>query len=164
MGKIRVLRGQLELNYPALNSGIYELIKDDSRFTHGYRIKRFVISWNNLYSPTAGSRDMYGVLAASEKALSRYTGAGYAITWDWDDKLQYAWASTDTPGDSYVHQTFELVDPTKIVVRELWVGVTIQGSAVDDRVNYYVELEEVELSENQAVLAIIKEEGQSVQS
>lgn len=161
MSKIRVLRGQVN---PTNNYYIEELIKDDLRFTHGFKIRKFVISWNNLHSTSAASRDMYGVLATSEDALTRYFGPGNAITWDWDEKLQIAWASSRTDSDSAIQQTFELIDPTHIVVRELWFGVTIAATGSTDRINYYVELEEVTLDENQAVLAIIREEGQSVQS
>lgn len=162
MSKIRILRGQL--NPDANNIVKEELIKDDSRFTHGFRIKKFVISWNNLFSATASSRDLFGILSTSFDALTRYVPPTNALTWDWDNKSQIAWASTRTDGDSAIVQTFEVVDPTAIVVRELWLGISIATTVTTDRVNYYIELEEITLDENQAVLAIIREEGQSVQS
>ena len=68
----------------------------------------------------------------------------------------------DLLGDSSVGTTFELVDPTHIIVRDLFIAITSASTLVGDLFNYYIELEEVELSENQAVLAIVQEESQGV--
>jgi len=48
------------------------------------------------------------------------------------------------------------------VVRDLYVGVSAATATGTDFFNYYIELEEISLSDNEAVLAIIKEEAQDV--
>lgn len=158
MGKIRVLRGQTNaVQY----GGIVQLIQNDQRFTHGYRIRKFVIAYRHPYDPGSGSRDCYGVLATHKEAILEPFTGNY-VEWDWSDRAQVAWTSTNHVGDSLVEFNRDLVDPTHIVVRDLYVGIT--GTTVTDGIifNYYVELEEVELSENQAVLAIVQEESQGV--
>jgi hypothetical protein len=65
-------------------------------------------------------------------------------------------------GDSTVGAQFELIDPTHIVVRDLYVGISSAVATGTTYFNYYVELEEVALTDNQAVLAIVQEEAQDV--
>lgn len=161
MGKIRVLRGAIE---PWSAQGPLQLITDDFRFNHGYRVTKFVISYQDLHSSTAASRDGYGVLATHPGAIGDPTFPASVIYWGWQDRRQIAWASYFVSGDSSVEQTFMLVDPTHIIVRDLYIGITVNSASTADRFNYYIELEEVELTEDQAVLAIIQEEAQDVQS
>lgn len=161
MSKIRVLRGTIEAYQ---TQGHVQLIQNDQRFTHGYKIKKFMISYSQLYSSTAATRDCYGVLATHPDALESAAFPTLAVEWNWQDKRQVAWAAMDILGDSSVGFTFELIDPTHIIVRDLYVGITPQGFVLGDKFNYYIELEEIELSENQAVLAIVQEEAQDAGS
>jgi len=156
MGKVRVLRGRLRaFTY----DGATNVIQDDQRFNHGFRIKRFVVSPENVHSSSIGSRDMYGVLGTHADSLTNAPGV---VEFLWDDKRQVAWASTEAIGDSIVANRFELVDPTHVVVRDLYIGVSVGTATGTDFFNYYIELEEISLTDNEAVLAIVKEEAQDV--
>jgi len=73
-----------------------------------------------------------------------------------------AWAATEAVGDSAPKQNFELVDPTHIIVRDLYIGITAATATGTDEFNYYIELEEISLTDNEAVMAIIQEESQDV--
>lgn len=158
MKNLRVLRGQ----FSSFNiGGGVNLIQDDHRFNHGFRVKKFVISIQNLHSSSVGSRDMYAVLATHEEALTS-SALATVIEWNWDDKRQVAWASTNVIGDSYAEQVFELVDPTHVVVRDLWIGLTAATATSTDVFNYYIELERIDLSDNEAVMAIVQEVAQDV--
>jgi hypothetical protein len=158
MGKVRVLRGRLRAY---AYDGPTNVIQDDQRFNHGFRIKRFVVSQENLHSSSIGSRDMYGVLGTHSDSLSP-TAASTVVEWLWSDKRQVAWASTEAIGDSVAAARFELVDPTHVVVRDLYVGISAGTATGTDFFNYYIELEEISLTDNEAVLAIVKEEAQDV--
>lgn len=117
-----------------------------------------MVSYRQLHNSTAASRDMYAVLGTHPDALV----TGSVVEWRWEDRRQIAWASTFNTGDSNTEATYELVDPTHMVVRDLYVALTVNASSVNDRFNYYIELEEVELDDAQAVMAIVQEEAQDV--
>ena len=158
MGKTRVLRGQcLTFQY----GGAVNLIQDDQRFNHGFIVKKFVISYEAPYDSGSGSRDCYGALATHADALPA-TLLPTSVIWNWEDRRQVAWCSTEHVGDSIIKQTFELIDPTHVVVRDLYVGITALTATGSTVFNYYIELEEVSLTDNQAVLAIVQEESQDV--
>jgi hypothetical protein len=89
---------------------------------------------------------------------------GSVVEWYWNDRRQIAWTSTEVIGDSVAATRFELIDPTHIVVRDLYVGVTEASGGTTDLFNYYIELEEIDLTEEQAVLAIVQEESQDAGS
>jgi hypothetical protein len=158
MSRIRVLRGVFRtFQY----DGAVNLIQNDQRFNHGFRIKRFLIAPTNLHSSSIGSRDIYAVLGTHPEALEASPGST-VVEWNWNDRRQVAWTSTNTIGDSMAESVFELVDPTHIVVRDLYVGLTAQTATGTDEFNYYIELEELSLTDNEAVMAIIQEESQDV--
>jgi hypothetical protein len=52
----------------------------------------------------------------------------------------------------------DIIDPDHVVIMDLWVLAYTNGS--DDRVNYLVELEPIELTDDQAILSLIKERSQ----
>jgi hypothetical protein len=157
MGKIRVIRGQARaLQY----EGTLQLIQDDRRFNHGFKIRRFMVSTEFPADSSAGSRDLVAVLATHHEAIQ--VGPGVSVGWAWDDRRQVAWAGLAMDGDSTVGAQFELIDPTHVVVRDLYVGISSLVATGNTYFNYYVELEEVSLTDNQAVLAIVQEEAQDV--
>lgn len=157
MGKIRVIRGQARAYQAA---GAVQLIQDDRRFNNGFKIRRFVVAYEFPADTQASSRDLIAALATHEDAFQ--LGAGVQVGWNWADRRQVAWASTNHAGDSIVEQTFELIDPTHVVVRDLYFACSALVSTGSTYFNYYIELEEVPLTDNQAVLAIIQEEAQDV--
>ena len=85
------------------------------------------------------------------------------IEFRWQDRRQVAWTSIEMPGDTTVGAwSFGLIDPQHVVVRDLYLGLSAQSATGTTEFNYYIELERVTLSDNQAVMAIIQEESQDV--
>jgi hypothetical protein len=158
MSRIRVLRGQCRTFQ---FDGAINVVQDDTRFNHGFRVKKFVISYEFPYDSGAGSRDCYGTLATHAEALPSPFLAG-VVQWNWADRRQVAWTSTNMIGDSNVEFLPNLVDPTHVVVRDLYLGITAATATGSTTFNYYIELEELPLTDNEAVMAIIQEESQDV--
>lgn len=158
MSRVRVLRGQCR-TYQF--DGAINIVQDDTRFNHGYRVKKFVISYEAPYDSGSGSRDCFGVLATHADAIESPL-LSTVIIWNWADRRQIAWSSTNHVGDSLVEFLPDLVDPTHVVVRDLYLGITALSATSNNVFNYYIELEEIPLTDNQAVMAIIQEEAQDV--
>src|SRR5210317_88251 len=123
MSKVRVLRGTVRA-FPY--DGAIQLIQDDARFNHGFKVRRFVIAYQFPADSGAGNRDCIAALATHEDAFQ--LAAGIQVGWNWQDRRQIAWASTNHVGDSIVEQSFELVDPTHVVVRDLYFALSALNS------------------------------------
>jgi hypothetical protein len=134
--KIRTLRGYLT------DTNIHRLIVDDGRTTHGYVIKEFYV-W-----PDGGGADgVYATLGTQYDMLS----GGRA-----DDNRQIAWSgstwsSTGTPTTG----SWGIVDPDHVVNTDLWIRAN-----TTENTNYMVIMEPIILTEDQAILALIKERSQ----
>ena len=154
----RVLRGQIA---PFSLGGAVHLVVDDGNFNDAWRITRFITSYWDPTSSSAGNRDSVGVLATHSDALTA-PGGGVVVRWNWQDRRQVAWAGFNYAGDSAVDTQFELVDPSHVVVRDLYIGISASNETSTTYYNYFIELERVKLDDNQAVVAIIEEESQDV--
>ena len=139
--------------------GPTHLIVDDGQFTNAWRVTRFVVTTQDLGSTQAGARDCFGVLTTHPAAIPEPTGNN--VWWTWEDRRQFAWAAMSMDGDSQVDNRFELVDPSHVIVRDMYVAISAQTAFSSTMFNYYIEVERVELTETQAVMAIIQEENQS---
>lgn len=123
------------------------LIVDDGRLNHGYRVVRFEVFPVDV---TSGAADCSGVLALD------YDGTTQA--WRADDNRQIAWSSVTMSTAFSVNNKTDIIDPDHVVIMDLWI--LAYTSATDARINYLVELEPVELSNDEAILQLIKERSQ----
>jgi len=139
--------------------GAKHLVVDDGNFNNAWRITKFVVSYYDPTTSAAANRDSIGVLATHPEALN--DGLTHVL-WNWDDRRQVAWAGMDFQGDTSVGRTFELIDPQHVIVRDLYIGISASFETSAVFYNYFIELERVTLSDNQAVMAIIQEESQDV--
>lgn len=136
--KRRSLRGQVA------PGEVQRLIVDDGNYKHGFKVIEFHVFGPNL----AGNRDPTMSL-----------GLDYDVTSNWDarDNRQIAWAgmvcSTGNSGGAL--DTFSLVDPNHIVVTDLYVN-----NWSTDIGNYLVVIEPIMLTEEQGIMALIKERSQ----
>jgi hypothetical protein len=100
-------------------------------------------------------------LATHPEALEGYVSS--VVNWTWSDRRQVAWTQIEMNGDTTIGAwSFGLIDPQHIVVRDLYFGLSSASATGTTEFNYYIELERVTLSDNQAVMAIIQEEAQDV--
>lgn len=135
--KRRTLRGRLEDNF------VHRLIVDDGRTNHGYIVKEFYV-W-----PSGVSDD--GVFATLGTQYDMIGGANAG------DNRQIAWAgSAWGTGGSTQAGAFNVVDPDHVVITDLW----IRRENAADECNYLVILEPITLSEDEAIMALIKERSQ----
>jgi hypothetical protein len=139
----RTLRGTV-----LAQDSVKQLIVDDGRLTHGYRVLRFVILSTN---PGASTADSVGTLALSE---------GGARLWTLSDNRQIGWAGQTMTGSSSPAAEMSLIDPEHIVIQDLWVWGT--GTTAHPGYQYFVELEAIDLTEEQTIVTMIKERTQDV--
>lgn len=139
--KTHTLRGRLQ------EGTIKRLVVDDGRLTHGMRITKFVVATDNNVTTS----DAMGVLGLQGR---------FPTFWDWSDNNQIAWASTGASGLSSVNSPFILVDRNHIIIRDLFLTVQVGGTGGSDFVNYYIEMEAVDLSINESILQLVKERNQ----
>ncbi len=150
--RIRTLRGSI--TFPAragtdpVNTARRRLILDDGRINVGYRIIDFRI-WN---SDMTGASNSF----SSQAQLSMGEGITSALP-DAADNRQIAWAKYQT-----VQESFHLTDPDHIVVRDLNLIFPQVTNIDQSMVNYYILMEEYDITDQEAIISIIKEESQDV--
>jgi hypothetical protein len=139
--KRRTLRGV------TLNGETKRLILDDGRLNHGFRVVRFQVFPVDVAS---GASDSSGVLSLDYDGLTQ--------VWRADDNRQIAWSSTAMGAAYSVTNETDIIDPDHVVIMDLWIQAWTTGT--DLRINYIVEVEPVELSNDEAILSLIKERSQ----
>ena len=133
--RTRTLRGRVE------GVSVKRLIVDDGQFNHGMKVKAFYV-WA---TSQAGSRDVECSLGLD------YDMAG---AWDASDNRQIGWAAMTTTSTTRL-MDWSLIDPDHVVISDLYIN-----NFSDDVANYMVILEPVTLTDDQAVLQLIKERSQ----
>jgi hypothetical protein len=135
MTKRRTLRGLLPGNQSK------RLVVDDGRLNHGYIVKEFY-AWTTSIS---GQRNAELTLSLNKNTPS---------SWRADDGGQIGWAGmvTDVGGVESL-QSFSLIDPDHVVLRDLYIS-----SFNADDSNYMVVLETLDLTENETILTLVKED------
>lgn len=135
--KRRTLRGTF------VPGQVKRLIVDDGRLNHGFKVVRFIV----VGDPRDAVDDSFATL-----------GFDYDVplVWNWGDNRQIAWASTHQRANNSVDSPFELVDKDATVIMDLY----ITGDSNSPYINYYIELEPVTLTDDESILALIKERSQ----
>jgi hypothetical protein len=139
--KTHTLRGQVT------EGTIKRLIIDDGRLTHAMRITKFVVSGD----PSSSANDVYAVLGLQ---------GTFPRIWDWSDNNQIAWASSLVSQTSGVLDPFTLVDQDHLIIRDLYITGTVGTGGGTDVINYYIEMEAVDISHDESILQLIKERSQ----
>ena len=139
--KRRTLRGQLE---EGTNK---RLILDDGRLTSGYKVVSFIVACD----PSTTSADAYATLSLDYDSSK---------TWNWGDNRQIGWASANVVTFAGVNSPFSVIDPDHIVIQDLWIQGQVGTGGGSDVLNYLIELEPVSLTDDQAIITLIKERSQ----
>jgi hypothetical protein len=137
----RTLRGQFT------EGETKRLIVDDGRLNHGYKVVRFVIAGD----PSSSGNDAFATLSLDYDAPA---------TWNWGDNRQIGWASTNVQGTAGLEPSFSVIDPDHVVIMDLYITGQVSGAGGTSLINYLIELQTVELSDDQAILTLIKERSQ----
>lgn len=140
--RIHTLRGKVA------EGTIKQLIVDDGRLTHGLRVRKFIVA----PVMTTTGQSCWGTLGLDDKMT---------LAWDWENNNQIAWSSVRSAGtNSLEGPAFTLVDPNHVVVRDLFIRCQVGGTDPQE-INYYIELESMEISEYEAIVQLTKESAQS---
>jgi hypothetical protein len=143
----RVLRGKME------SAELRQLIVDDGIITRGYVIEAFHIFPSDV---SVSNSDVIGTLALAKRDCT--------LDWDASKQTQIGWASAYMPGTYHVAgEGFSLIVPDHIVVRDLWITGRAAAALPGEPFNYMVILREVTITEDESVMAILKEVQQDVE-
>ena len=146
-GKLRTLRGQIEVVGGVARAN---LIASDGLVNFGLLIKSFR-TWNSVLPDGSGNRSHTGILSLDTIIAGSNMNAG--------DNRQFAWSMTSVNGvDGNVIQPRSIIDPDHIVNRDLFLTFT---NTTDATYNYLIEAQVVELTDDEAIITIIKETSQS---
>ena len=137
---IRTLRGQFEEDVPK------RLILDDGQLNQGYIVRKFVVCGD----PDSSAND-----------CSAFLQTGITNNkWNWGDNRQIAWASTNIASLQGMNAPFSVIDPEHIVLQDLFINGRFATAGIVGNINYLIELEPKTLTDDQAVMTLIKERSQ----
>ncbi len=142
--KTHTLRGRVR------EQTVKRLIIDDGRLTHAMKITKFIITPGDI----ASSHSCSAVLGLQ----GNFPGAIF----NFSDNNQIAWASalhSQNALDDAIQPGFSLVDRDHIVIRDLYI-YGIDASGGNQEINYYIEMEAVDISHDESILQLIKERSQ----
>ena len=137
MTRTRTLRGQLEVT--AGGTAKAQLIVDDGLLNRGYRVTGFFV-WENSGSPT-----QFNAVLSMSPVTDMDASKNNQIAW--------AWQATSGGWKEYI------LDPNHVIVRDLFVTVS---DASNDFYNYMIVVEEYAITDDEAIMNIIKEGSQSL--
>ena len=118
------------------------LIVDDGILTQGHKVVAF-----HVWSIGLGTGDDPECILGKDSDMNS--------EWDASDNRQIGWAAQTTTATTRMMQ-FELIDPDHIIINDLY----IYNRSATDPANYMVLIEPVTLSDDEAVLQLIKERSQ----
>lgn len=161
MRKVRTLRGQITAVGGKADK---QLILNDQLINRGLRITGFFV-WPAIASATQ-DQNFTSILSYAQLATA-------TIEMNASDNTQLGWAfqmqtgavasaGVPDPGRSPASSGYfnQLIDPDHIVNRDLFIALR---SSNDRTYNYMVVCELMELTDNEAIITIIKENSQSIE-
>jgi len=147
LGKSRTLRGQITVTG---GLGKKNLVASDGLINFGLKVSRFTVWPENGW--TGGSDNTFtGILSLDTVAGGSNMNAG--------DNTQFAWTfSSVHVASSVMNPVREIIDRDHIVNRDLFLSMDNTTNGI---FNYLIECQVVELSDDEAIVTIIKETSQS---
>ena len=160
-GKVRTLRGQIT---PSGGKAEKQLILNDQLINRGLRVTGFFM-WPEVVGTT---------ISRTCNAILSYAKLNNAdVDMDAGDNTQLGWAfyahsasiAAPSPDQSSVAPAFsgffnQLIDPDHIINRDLFISLRDSSTAT---YNYMVVCELLELTDEEAIVTIIKENSQSIE-
>jgi hypothetical protein len=140
--RTRTLRGVLDIT--AGSTGKLQLLVDDGNINVGYKVNEFYV-WSN-----AGTTSFLSYLSFAPQVLG-------AALMDSGNNSQFAWTWLGSGAGSSIER---IIDPDHIAVRDLFLTIEQAGGA--EPFNYMIEVEEYSISDDEAIINIIKEGSQSL--
>ena len=145
LGKLRTLRGQIEVTGGGVAKA--NLIAADGLVNYGLKILSFTM-WRDTV-PTA-AKQFVGILSLDTIVAGDNMNAG--------DNRQFAWTFHSNGANGEFESYRSIIDPDHIVNRDLFLTMDQSNTGV---YNYLIECQVVELTDDEAIITIIKETSQS---
>ena len=147
-GRIRTLRGSIASPTGVLKR---QLILDDGRPNHGLKVLSFQI-WSDVSTPSSG-------ISASLSLQAIPAGLSF---FDAADNRQIAWFTSAfdySGGGTFSIAPFVVIDPNHIVNESLFIEAFASANV---NYSYLIVCEEYTLSDDEAIISLIKERSQNV--
>ena len=160
-GKVRTLRGQITA---ISGKGEKNLILNDQLINRGLRVTGFFM-WPQQVS-TGQSRTCNAILSyAALESADVQMDAGDNTQFGWAFYSQSAGIAGSVPEYPAVAPAWsgffnQLIDPDHIINRDLFISLR---NSTDATYNYMVVCELMELTDDEAIITIIKENSQSIE-
>lgn len=145
--------GDYTVRGQSTNKTTKRIILFDGEFDTAYKITKFVIV---IQDPDNSTLDSYGVL------LTNDPNDPTNVIWNFNNNTQIGWSSMNAAGSAVGPQAqpFELVDRENLVVEDLYVYVETNATG-SNKVNYYIEMEKYDVSEDLGVLSMVRNRSQA---
>jgi len=173
MSRILTFRGSIDIvdNARSTNNKIFSYEAAD--LSRAWKVKSFYF-WPETYRAETGTGDGQLLLTAS-LATDTIDPVGFDDTVTVNDNRQFGWmakgynmraAATDfITSPTGLEDNQALVDPDHVVNRHLYVNAYVSSNfttSPERRYNYLVVLEPIKISENEAILQMIKGVAQDI--
>ena len=140
--RTRTLRGRIDI--AAGSTAKLQILVDDGNINIGYKVQRF-----HLWGFT-GTTSFVAYLSFQPQLLG-------AKKMDSSNNSQFAWTWL---GGSNGSAIYEIIDPDHVAVRDMFITIEDAGGA--EAFNYMIEVEEYAITDDEAIINIIKEGSQSL--
>jgi len=142
MNRVRTLRGRIDI--ASGTTGKDQLIVDDGLLNRGYRVTGFFV-----WGASGGDTSFMATLSMNPKTLTGEMDSGNNSQIGWTFLGGGAGASID-----------RIIDPDHVIVRDLYITIERAGGA--ENFNYMIVVEEYSITDEEAIINIIKEGSQSL--
>ena len=145
--------GQYTVRGQSISNTTRRIILFDGRFDTGYVITKFQIITQD---PDNSGLNGYGVLLADEPATPT------SVIWDLNSNVQIGWSSMNNAGSAVGPQSepFGLVDRDNLVIEDLYIYCETNAAGAN-KLNYYIEMDKYDISEDKGALAMVRNRSQA---
>jgi hypothetical protein len=146
-GRKRTLRGQLVVAGGVARKNV---IVSDGLVNLGLKVINFKV-WNEQTPSGFSDQQLTGILSLDTISSGSNMDAG--------DNRQFAWyQSSVSAAQGNIMQPYLIIDPDHVVNRDLFITMDNSTNGI---YNYLIEAHVVELSDDEAIITIIKETSQA---
>jgi len=153
VSNFRTLRGRIDFNPTDTPTGFAkrDLILDDGLINTGYVIEKFIVwptDMNAFFQAPSGT-NVYAQLATSITPIAQF---------DAGDNRQIAWSYADNIGNGI---PATIIDEDHVINRDLYIRCFNTLFDQSKGVNYLIAMRKRKLSDDEAIITILKEDGQT---
>lgn len=138
--------GKMSIRGSIVIPNVEKLNLFDGSFGTGFKVTKFVIAPQDVND----SEKMQAKLMTQDQ--------DHSAKWYWDNNLEVAWATWNTPTNSRAGD-FNLVDRDNIIVEDLFIDTT---GDTDEVLNYYIEMEKFDIGLSLGAYSMVRNSSQNL--